>query len=113
MNKRPAGPRFAPGQYDLYDGQPPHEEPQTSLDAALSIEGAIPSMQAQVLKYIAGRGVLGATDDEIEQALGLRHQTASARRRELVLKGFIVFAGALRETTSGRAAQVWVVSKPK
>jgi len=49
----------------------------------------------------------GLTDEEIEHTLNLKHQTASARRRELVLGGLIHDSGQTRKTTSGREATVW------
>lgn len=52
----------------------------------------------------------GRTDDEIEELTGLRHQTASARRRELVQHGAITASGAVRPTRSGRNATVWIVA---
>lgn len=53
----------------------------------------------------------GATCDEIEQALRMRHQNVSARLRELVLAGAIVDSGSRRPTRSGRRARVYVVTR--
>jgi len=50
----------------------------------------------------------GYTDDELEQELGWLHQTLSARRRELVQKGFVKDSGKKRPTRSGRGATVWM-----
>jgi hypothetical protein len=80
----------------------------TSKAAAESIEGAAPSMRQRVLRYVALSGSAGVTDDMIELALGLRHQSASARRRELVLDGFIGDSGRTKKTSSGRPAVLWV-----
>jgi hypothetical protein len=52
----------------------------------------------------------GLTDDEIEQKTSLRHQTASARRRELVLMELVKHSGQSRPTRSGRNAKIWVVT---
>lgn len=67
--------------------------------------------QQSVYDFIRARYEHGATDDEIEQGLDMRHQTASARRRELVLAGRVVERRTLprRTTRSGRSAQVWMV----
>lgn len=81
----------------------------TSEDAADSIEGVSEAMRWQVLRAIRGELGRGMNDDEIERALGMRHQTASARRRELVKEGYVVDSGKRRETSSGRTAIVWVV----
>jgi len=80
---------------------------KTSKDAARSLAGEAPTLRARVYEYIASQGELGATDDEIELALTMKHQTASARRRELVLKGDIIDSGKTRVTSSGRKATVW------
>jgi hypothetical protein len=48
----------------------------------------------------------GATCDEIELMTGMRHQTASARIRELYLKDRIKTVGK-RQTRSGRMALIW------
>jgi hypothetical protein len=49
-----------------------------------------------------------ATCDEIEQRLGMTHQTASACINKLMRCG-IVRANGTRPTRSGRAARVWEV----
>jgi hypothetical protein len=51
----------------------------------------------------------GATCDEVEIALDLRHQTASARIRELVLKDKLTITNQRRPTRSGRGARVYQV----
>ena len=81
---------------------------ETSKDAAKSIEEKAPTLRQQVHKLLKARGLFGATDAEIEASLGMRHQTASARRRELVLKGLAKDSGAKRLTESGRKATVWI-----
>jgi hypothetical protein len=50
----------------------------------------------------------GATCDEVEQALEGRHQTISARIRELVLMHFIIDSKVRRLTRSGRLARVYI-----
>ncbi|MBO0864839.1 MAG: helix-turn-helix transcriptional regulator [Mycobacterium sp.] len=94
-------------QYSLYDGTPPHQEPGTSSDAALSVLSDTHRLQGQVFRAIQTAGDRGRTDDELEQLLGLRHQTVSARRRELVLLDLIEDSGDRRRTSSGRGAIVW------
>ena len=79
----------------------------TSKKAAESISGkAAASMRTEILSFISSSG--GATDDEVESALSMRHQTASARRRELVLLGLVKDSRKRRPTRSGRNATVWV-----
>lgn len=99
-----------PEPYPFYGGTPPHSNPTTSHDAAVQIKPEAATLRARVLDTIKAAGDSGATDDEIEQATGLVHQTASARRRELALGGKIVDSGQRRPTRSGRKAIVWVLS---
>tara|TARA_Y100000034_G_C6891619_1_gene410285 strand:+ start:1276 stop:1596 length:321 start_codon:yes stop_codon:yes gene_type:complete len=82
------------------------------LDALESVKPILGSLRAQVHAHIKACQSNGATDDEIEVALDLRHQTASARRRELVQLGFVVDSGVRRPTRSGRKAKVWVTTPP-
>jgi hypothetical protein len=79
----------------------------TSAAAAHSVATIANTVRGRVLGFIRDRGEQGATDDEVEEALDLRHQTASARRRELYLLGEIRPIGE-RHTRSGRRAKVWV-----
>lgn len=86
---------------------------QTSRQAAASMEEVAGSLRAAVLADIRACGLLGATCDEVEVRLSLRHQTASARIRELALKGSIVDSGQTRPTRSGRPAAVHVGVMPR
>ena len=79
---------------------------ETSEEAAKSIDAG--SIRDRVRALIEDMGCLGATDEELEKKLGMRHQTISARRRELVLMGKAKDSGVKRRTTSGRKAVVWV-----
>lgn len=74
--------------------------------ALASIQPVLPNMREQVFACIAG-SLYGMTDDEVEVALDMRHQTASARRRELVKAGRVRDTGRRRNTRSGRPATVW------
>lgn len=80
----------------------------TSAAAAESILDKLNHLESIVLDHLRFRGSMGATDDEVEVATGLRHQTASARRRTLVLKGLVIDSGRRRATRSGRQAVVWI-----
>jgi len=61
-----------------------------------------------VFARIADAGSHGATCDELECILDMRHQTCSARIRELKDKRVIRDSGRRRETRSGRYAAVLV-----
>ena len=85
---------------------------ETSRLAAESMQPSVRSIRAEVYRAIAASGRQGMTDDEVEVHLDLRHQTASARRRELVLQGRVVNRGLgkgdKRVTRSERKAFVWI-----
>ena len=91
----------------LYGGLPPHVRwSDTSAGAALSLVGKTRRMRRRVLWYVAGRPD-GATCDEVEVALGMLHQTASARIRELVQLACLVDTGGRRRTRRRRPAAVY------
>lgn len=83
-----------------------HNGSETSREAAQSIRGCAGKLAAQVLAEIVRLN--GATCDEIEVSLSMKHQTASARMRELALAKQIVESGEKRLTRSNRNAVVWV-----
>lgn len=91
-----------------YPYSPGFERPVTSVAAAASMADSADSVRGRVFDFIAARAD-GATCDEVEVGLGLKHQTASARIRELVLLGKVNKPGAKRLTGSGRAALVAMV----
>lgn len=95
-----------PEQYSLFGGLPPHSNTTTSRAAAVSMVRDASRLGRLVLQFIAECD--GLTCDEIERAAGLSHQTASARVRELVLKGLVTDSGHKRNTCTGRKAIVWV-----
>lgn len=94
--------------YEFFDGTPPHVGTDTSLEAAKSIRGDTSRLRSIVLRAIRARGPRGATCDEIETELNMRHQTASARIRELVLAGHVVDSQQQRKTRSNRNAVVYL-----
>ena len=84
--------------------------PGTSGVAAGRIAGHAKDLRARVLAYIVGQGPHGSTDDEGEAVLGIKPQTYTPRRGELVKLGQIVDSGRRRNTASGRPAAVWIAS---
>lgn len=91
---------------DVYAGTTPRVRgSETSEKAGDSMIGPAKSLRTLVYEYLREFGP--KTDEEIETALALKHQTASARRRELVLGGWVVETDERRETSSGRTATVW------
>lgn len=83
---------------------------ETSKQAAARALPRSGSDRRAVFEYVVRCGDVGATDDEIEQTLDMSHQSASARRNSLVADGWLVNSGRKRNTRTGSAASVWVLS---
>jgi hypothetical protein len=82
---------------------------ETSKAAAESLQGIpVNKLKRLVLEYIVQRGAEGATCDQAELDLGMRHQTCSARFYDLHKLGAIVDSGMKRRTRSRRNAVVYV-----
>jgi predicted ArsR family transcriptional regulator len=90
----------------LLDWVPYVRGSDTSRDAAESMRPHVSGLEADVLSCVKFFG--DATCDELEERMGLAHQTASARLKGLADKGLIKDSGARRPTRSGRAARVYV-----
>ena len=69
----------------------------------------IPKVQKSVLEYFVSplNKAKGRTCEECEVALGMKHQTASARIRELVKAGLLEDTGKRAKNTTGRTARVY------
>jgi len=95
------------------DGLPPRKTRgqatrwDTQDEAWSSVQPRIGTINAKVL---AALEELPSTCDELEQRLGLSHQTCSASVNNLMNVGLIVAYG-YRKTRSGRSARVWEVAK--
>lgn len=89
----------------------------TSEVAAKRITGHARTQHARILALIHERGAEGLTDDEGEAQLGIKPQSYTPRRGELVKIGLVVDSGKRRNTDSKRPAAVWVTPehapKPK
>lgn len=81
----------------------------TSREAAESVRGSLGRVQTRVHDYVTSRGDEGSTCDEAELALGIKHQTCSARFRELERRGLLAKNGEKRPTQRGRPAAVYVL----
>jgi chromosome segregation ATPase len=66
------------------------------------------AIRDEIFSFIKKRGIKGATADEVEASLDLRHQTASARINELENQNKIMDSGEKRRTRSGGMARVLV-----
>lgn len=98
-------------QHSIRRSAPAHHNapPGTSDAAARRIEGHAPKVRRKIHDFIRDRGPQGATDDEGESVLGIKPQSYTPRRGELVDLGLVVDSGKRRKTESGRAAAVWVM----
>lgn len=76
----------------------------TSEAASDSVTSVMSVMRSRVLAQVKAAD---ATCDEIEVILGMCHQTASARIRELVLSGFVRDTGRRRPTRRNRNARIY------
>lgn len=79
----------------------------TSRKARRRIRSEAGAMRLRVLLFVRSRGHRGATDEEIQEAVGIRVQSETPRRGELVKLGALVDSGRKRRTSSGRPAVVW------
>lgn len=61
----------------------------------------------RVLNYLLSRGQAGASDEQIQAALGMRTSSETARRRELVLAGEVVDSGCVQIGSGGRLVTIW------
>ena len=82
----------------------------TSVAAAIAIEHTAETLRAAVFGFIVGRGEYGATDQEIQNALGMDGSTERPRRWELVGTGMVKDSGRTRQTMRGRQAVVWIAA---
>jgi hypothetical protein len=97
--------------YDQYGGTPPHVRgSDTSREAAESVGEGARQLRAVVFSRILSSGEVGMTCDQVEEAMNGRHQTISARIRELVNEGRIIDTGERRLTRSKRSARVYIAT---
>jgi len=91
---------------------PPHARGSgTSRAAALMVAPHAATMRDRVYALISARGRYGATTDEVEEALDMKHQTASARVCELArTTPPRIRKNGERLTRSGARAVVWVAN---
>lgn len=81
-------------------------DPDTSHAAAVHRPGRV-TQRGRLLDEIQGRAN-GATNDELEQATGIRLNSLTRRVTDLKELGFIRDSGQRRQASSGSAQIVWV-----
>lgn len=87
-------------QLDLFGPRPGivgAGHPDTSRAAARGITPRTGTQRRRVLDHIARCGTEGATDAELQEALGLNGNSERPRRIELVEAGLIVDSGRRRD----------------
>jgi hypothetical protein len=81
-----------------------------SIEAHVSIISLKDKARAAICRLARHRGSIGLVCDEAERALGLSHQSCSARFTELKRDGLLIPTDRFRKTRSGRNARVFIVS---
>jgi hypothetical protein len=95
------------------DGRPPHQRhSETSGEAADVIAPDVPALRLRVYEFIAGRGARGATDEEVQDGLGMNPSTQRPRRVELYRSGLVKDGRLTRLTKARRRAVVWTAVPP-
>lgn len=80
----------------------------TSAAAAERARLTVGGSRRRVLEAIVAAGDAGATDEELQQQLGLPANTERPRRLELCEAGYLMDSGDERPTASGARAIVWL-----
>ncbi len=80
----------------------------TSHAAAESMRPHAGAIRERVFARIVAAGMAGITCDGLEEALGLTHQSCSARVNELHNAGRIADSGRRARTRSGRHAALYI-----
>ena len=107
MNQRELFARFPDSEATT---APAQRHSATSVAAAEAIEPHLNKLERLVLNHLA-KATDGGTDEEIANGTGLLEGTARARRRELVKRGMVRITPRTRDTTRGRAATVWTLTR--
>lgn len=118
-SRRPLQPRVLPVVRPATAPTPDLSAPPSPPEQAKPPEqadersGAMPApVHLRIYQWLVRRGAYGATDEEMQQELGLNPSTQRPRRVELVRRGLVVDAGHRRATRRGREATVWRALPP-
>lgn len=96
-------------QHSLFGPAPKFQaHSDTSKAAAAEIETKARTLRGTVYSFLKISNLYGATDEELQIALGMNPSTERPRRIELVELGLVRDSGRKRNTKSGRKAVVWV-----
>lgn len=106
--------RDAPVQLEIEPRKPDEDLPLPAGPSATSAEAAATARQEMrgvrrlIFNAIVASRAEGRTCEELENTLGLKHQTASAAISAICYMGLIGDCGLRRPTSSGRLATAWV-----
>lgn len=90
---------------------PAQAHSRTSRTAGRMAKVSAATLRADVLAFLRLRGVEGATDEEIQEALDLPGNTERPRRGELVRMEMVEDSHRTRKTHSGLLAVVWIARR--
>jgi DNA-binding MarR family transcriptional regulator len=90
----------------------PYSEPTTSRVAARMLTPErVGTLCSMIRFYVQTCGAYGSTCEQAEEALGLEHETCSARFRQLELAGWLIKTTLQRPTHTGKPAFVYITGK--
>ena len=93
----------------LYDDPPPARIMQaTTLEAFHTSRELAKSTRGLIIRYLGAREAVGATDQEMQDALDIGPQSQTPARRKLAQDHLVADSGKKRLTRSGRKAIVWI-----
>lgn len=84
---------------------------RTSRAAAESVEPKTGTKRAIALAFLRGRGMAGATDEEMQNHIPMNANTQRPRRVELVQARLAMDSGRTRMTAGGDEAVVWLAKE--
>jgi len=94
---------------ELAEREPPHQAGNApSAAAAASIKSVRTSIHQQIITYLMSKPN-GATDQMMQDDIGIEPNTQRPRRRELQEGNIIKDSGRTAATRSGRKATLWVL----
>lgn len=94
-----------------FSAPPAQTHSATSQAAGDSVRESAGASRARVRGFLLTCGWRGATDEEMQLALGMNPSTQRPRRIELVKAGHAIDTGRKRPTGSGRQAVVWMATE--
>lgn len=95
----------------IYNDGPGHRGVSTSVAAAESMRAHVGPIQQRILDYFRVQGTHGCTYAEVMAGCQLGAPTVTARLRELAEARLIKISDKTRNSPSGRACRVYILSE--